>query len=314
MGRPLRFIPEGGTLVEITTRTIQGRYLLRPDSRGRVNEIVVGVLARAQELYGVRIVAVSALSTHIHILAFFEDAQQLASFMCHINGNLSEEIGRLHSWPGKLWSRRYRDIPVSDEEEAQVARLKYILGAAVKEHLVEKAIDWPGVHSARALLHSQRLRGWWFDRSREFTAVQRGEKPGRYEFAEEKTLTLDPLPCWQHLPARELRRRIRELVREIEREAALERRKEDQAVRGAAAVMSTAPHYRPEKLETSPAPRFHAFRKRVRRKLWEAYAWVVAEYRKAAEHLRDGDRFAKFPEGTFPPKLPFVAFARAHPT
>ncbi len=65
-----------------------------------------------------------------------------------------------------------------------------------------------------------------------------------------------------------------------------------------------------EKLDRSPAPDFHARRKKVRQAMRDAYAWVVAEYREAADRLRAGDRHARFPEGTFPPGLPFVPFPR----
>ncbi len=265
MSRPLRYIPEGGSLVEVTARTIQGRYLLRPDDQGRVNETVIGVLGRAQRLCGLSVVAVSVMSSHWHLLAFAEDADQLAAFMRHANGNLSKEIGRLHRWPGKLWQRRYRGILVSEEKEAQMARLRYLLAAGVKEFLVDRAIDWPGVHSARALLKDQPLRGWWFDRTREFAAHRRGERPGRYDYAEEEKLVLDPLPCWRHLPAEEVRRRVREVIREVEHEALVERRNTGKQSQGAESVMAADPHYRPEKLEHSSAPMFHAVRKRVRR-------------------------------------------------
>jgi hypothetical protein len=53
MSRPLRFIPEDGSLVEITCRTDQGRYLLRPDRV--IDDILLGVLGRAQRLYPVEI-------------------------------------------------------------------------------------------------------------------------------------------------------------------------------------------------------------------------------------------------------------------
>jgi hypothetical protein len=36
------------------------------------------------------------------------------------------------------------------------------------------------------------------------------------------------------------------------------------------------------------------------------YARFVAAFREAAEQLRAGDRSAKFPDGSFPPSLPFV--------
>ncbi len=35
-------------------------------------------------------------------------------------------------------------------------------------------------HSARALTRDHLLRGWWFDRSREYAAWRRGETYGRY--------------------------------------------------------------------------------------------------------------------------------------
>jgi len=35
------------------------------------------------------------------------------------------------------------------------------------------------------------------------------------------------------------------------------------------------------------------------------------EYREASERLRNGDRDAPFPEGSFPPRLPFVGTATA---
>ncbi len=44
MSRPIRFIPEDGSLVEITCRTDQGRYLLRLDPV--IDDILLGVLGR----------------------------------------------------------------------------------------------------------------------------------------------------------------------------------------------------------------------------------------------------------------------------
>ncbi len=313
MSRPLRYVPEGGALVEITINMIQSRYLLRPDKRGRVNELVLGVVGRAQRLYSMSIVGISALTSNAHLLTVPEDAEQMAAFMRHVGGNISDEIGRLHDWPGKMQERRYRAIQVSDEEEDQIGRLRYLLAAGVKEHLVERAIDWPGVHSARALTRDHALRGWWFDRTKEFAARRRGEHYGRYEYATEETVVLDPLPCWRHLSIKEVRRRVKELIRDIEREAAAERRANEKSVRGAEAVMEIDPHYRPTKLDRSPAPDFHARRKDVRKAMRYAYAWVVAEFARAAERLRAGDRLVSFPEGTFPPGLPFVPFPSPRP-
>jgi len=310
MGRPIRYTPENGALFEVTLRTLQGRYLLRPDRDGHVNETVLGVLGRAQRLYGMSVTALSVLSNHLHILLFAHSGDQLTDFMRHVATNLSKEIDRLHDWPGRLWQGRYHAIRISDEEEAQVARLRYVLAAGVKEGLVDRCLEWPGVHSLHAILKGQPLRGWWFNRSKEFAARNRGRRPGRYDYATPETLHLEPLPCWRHLPEKEIRRQVRELVREVEREAAAERRISGEESVGAGRIMAADPHYRPEEVASSPAPLFHAFREQVREAMREAYGWVVAAHRAASERLRRGDRHAEFPEGTFPPSLPFVSFAQ----
>jgi hypothetical protein len=80
MGRPLRFIQEGGCgLVEVTCRTINGLFLFRPSPR--FNEIFIGVLARARRLHPVGISAVVCLSNQFHLLLQVADAQRLADFM-----------------------------------------------------------------------------------------------------------------------------------------------------------------------------------------------------------------------------------------
>ena len=49
-----------GLLHEVTLKTFQARFLLAPD--GRLNDLVVGVLARAQRLFGLTVCAVVVLS------------------------------------------------------------------------------------------------------------------------------------------------------------------------------------------------------------------------------------------------------------
>jgi hypothetical protein len=61
MARPLRFVP-ANALVEITTRTIQGRLLLRPSPE--LTDIILGVIGKAQGLYGMAIHAFVLVSTH----------------------------------------------------------------------------------------------------------------------------------------------------------------------------------------------------------------------------------------------------------
>ena len=53
------------------------------------------------------------------------EAEHLADFMEHVNGNTTKELGRHHGWEGKLWHDRYHMIPISDEEEVQIAQAEW---------------------------------------------------------------------------------------------------------------------------------------------------------------------------------------------
>jgi len=303
MGRRLRYVWPGGCLVEVTNRTIQGRFLLRPSSE--LNKLIVGVLGRAQRLYGVEIHACVVLSNHYHLLVTVESAYQLARFMAYFQGNLAKEAGRLHQWRGPFWHRRYQHVLVSNEEAAQVNRLRYILGNGCKEKLVASPLEWPGVSSVQALLFGSELRGVWIDRTRKHRAsVGAGLEP-RSEFHESEIVILTPLPCWRDLAPSLLRKRVHELVAEIETVTDAHHRAEGTQPLGARLAQLQDPHERPVESKRSPAPMFHCASKEARNLLREAYASFCVTYRMAARRWQKGKPDTGFPDGAFPPPLPF---------
>lgn len=303
MGRPLRAIrPQ--KLVEITCRTVQGRFLLRPSPE--LNRRIVGVLGRAQRLTGLKLHAVVVASNHYHLLASPAHPKQLVDFLRHVQSNVAREAGDLHDWPGKFWARRYRDIAVSDEPEAQVGRLRYCLAHGVKEGLVTCCRDWPGVHSASALLNGTPLTGIWYDRTALYEARRRDPTRSLSDFATVETVELSPLPCWRHLPADEVRRRLARLVEDIEEEHRLDRAAKQTRVTGVRGVLRRHPHERPKRLERTPAPRFHAATQEAWLALRERAQIFGEAFRSATERLRAGNLAPGFPEGSFPPNLPYV--------
>jgi Transposase and inactivated derivatives len=304
MSRKLRFIPEGGSLVEVTCRTLQGRLLMRPSPL--LNEIILGVLGRAQRRYPLEIVGYAFLSSHYHLLLRVDQAERLSQFMGYFAGNLAREIARLTGWKDKVWSRRYESILVTNEDAAQVERLAYILSNTVKENMVARVEDWPGVHCAHALLTGEEVEGTWFDRRLEYSTRLQGREPEPREFANAERVVLSQLSCWKHLTPTAYRLRIAELVLSIEETAAAARRESCIEPLGADGIRAQNPETRPRRLKKSPAPFVHAATKAARKAIWESYAWFVAAFRKAADKLKVGDRNAAFPIGSFPPRLPFV--------
>jgi hypothetical protein len=304
MGRKLRYIPDGGALVEVTCRTLHGRLLLRPSPE--LDDIAAGILGRAQRLYPVDIVAFQPVSNHYHALLFVKDAKRLAEFAGYLNSNLAREVGRLTGWTGKIWERRYQAIPVSDEEEAQVARLKYVLSHGVKENLVAQLREWPGIHCVRQIVDGEPLTGHWYDRTQEYLARRKGEDADPAEHATAETVTFSPLPCWEHLSPEAYRDRVGKMAGQIEEEAAAARKRTGAHPFGAAKILAQHPWTRPERVKKSPAPLLHAASKAAREIFYEGFAWFVAAYRTAADKLKRGDPNPGFPLGCFPPAMPFV--------
>lgn len=311
MGRKNRYIPAGGALVEVTCRTIQGRLLLRPSRE--VNETIVGVLARAQQRYPVELSAAVYLSNHCHLLAWVEETEHLSKFMGYLNGNVAREVGRLHAWREKFWAHRYEGILVSEEEEAQVARLKYLLSHGVKEGLVARPTDWPGVHCACSLVSGEPLEGVWIDRTALHAARGKSHPAARDSCLHKELFRFHKLPCWRHLDDEEYRRRILDLLAEIEQEALATRRESPVFIPGARKLRRQDPHTPIPRPQKGPAPQFHAFRSQVREEMRRAYALFLSAYRVAAERLRRGERDVRFPPGCFPPRLPYVPIAEPRP-
>lgn len=311
--RPLRHTPPEGSVFFVTVQMIQRRFLLRPSPR--LNRLIVGILARSQSLHHLDVMAAVFMSNHFHLLVWTPDAATLSAFMQKVNYNLSREVGRLHGWSGRLLARRYEATPVSHEEAAQVERLKYILAHGAKEDLVRRPSHWPGVHCARELLTGEPLRGVWFDGTGACFARRRANRAGQGispgDHLETHELRLAKLPCWSHLGDDEYRRRIAALLQQVEEEIRARRRLEGTTLPGrkvcARQVLGQDPHEAPAtSLTKRPRPRCHAASRQVRIEMTRTHRQFVAAFRTAAERLRAGERTVRFPQGCFPPRLPFV--------
>jgi hypothetical protein len=301
MARKLRYVGEGN-LVEVSNSIVQGLFLMKPEPE--LTAIIIGVLGRAQALYGVLIHAFVFLSNHFHMLLTARDAKQLSSFMCYLDSNVGKETGRHSDWGDRIWARRFHSMVISSEPEAQVARLKYLLSNGCKEGLVARPQDWKGPSCAQALLDGRAtVEGRWFDRTKEYRAKQAGREETHSTV---ETVKLSPLPCWADLEPEDVQRRVREIVEEIERETAAMHEENGTKPLGMNRVVKQHPHSRPKNLERSPAPSFYAATKKAREALRVAYRVFLEQYRVAAEQLKSGDFDASFPVGSFPPPRPFV--------
>jgi REP element-mobilizing transposase RayT len=301
MPHPLRwFLP--GVVHEVTIRTIQGRFLLRPGDDAR--DLTLGVLGRGLFLYPeVNLHGFTFLSNHAHLLVSSRDGAKLATFLGYVHGNLARELGRLYGWRGPFWGRRYRPIPIVDET-ALVRRLRYLLAQAVKEGLVERPEQWPGATSTPWLLGAD-LAGTWIFRDLETRARRRGGEIDPETYTERYPIRLCPLPGWETLSRAEIAARTRALIDDVVAEARANR---SHPPLGVAAVLRQDPHAAPAELTCSPAPVCHASTRTVHEAFRAAYRTFVDAFRTAAAAVKRGAAaiFSAFPPGSFPPAAPFV--------
>jgi len=308
MPRKIRFIPSGGALVDVGLKCLEDRYLLRPSQT--LNKILIGVLARAQERTSMKVIGAVAMSNHLHLLVWANDAAQLAKFMAYAAGNSAREIGRLQDQRHRFWKSRYANILVTEEEDAQVERLRYYLEQGCKEGLVSSPRHWPGVHLAQAVLSGRPMKGIWINRSKYYNATRtKGKPPRLIDFQKEETLHLSPLPCWSHLSPESYRNRVRQIVQDIELETAERHRTHGTKPSGRAAVLRENPRYKPKRSKKRPTPLVHAATREARRRIQAAYREFVKSFRAAAERLQEERPTHGFPTGSFPSPLPYVRAA-----
>ena len=302
--RPRR-CPNPGQLYEITTRTTDKQLLLRPGAR--VNEIILGVIGRAQQLNGARLHAFVFMSTHYHLLVSVDDAAQMSGLLRMINGNLTVKLNDYNERSGGSWQRRFAAIPVAADEETQVSRLRYFLSHGVKENLVERPGEWPGASSLPWLERGTPLTGTWTSFTERYHATRRkGYVPTPGEFDTVYELSMTALPCWKHLPEDDWRRRVREMVEEIERMSADERAERNVDVLGVSAVLAAKPTARLARQRRSRAPSVHAVDPAVRRLLRAELRALREDYDEASAQWRSGRWDAAFPAGMFRPFGGFV--------
>ena len=297
MTRPLRF-SHPWQPVEITGRTIQGRFLLRPSSR--LNALIAGILSLAKERYEVRIYNLVFLSNHFHMIAAAPSPSVLSAFMGFVMGNIAREAGKLYDWPGSFWERRHRTIPIADDESL-MGRMRYIFENGCKEGLVSHPSKWPGLNAVDALLHGTTIEGIWVKRTALYNARRTKKKVEEKDHTERRVLKLDPLPTWEGLSPKRMVKAVAELIADAASSFPQGTRAERAEKKR---VMAQPPHHRPERVKKGFAPLCHAASKAVADAFREAYRAFVGAYRAAAEKLAK-----RLPRLGFPTHAQVMAFA-----
>jgi len=206
-------------IIEITTKTIHGRFLLKPSNE--LNQLIKGTIAKAVDKYDVKLFMFVVLSNHMHMIIQPKDTTSMARFMSFIKANIAKDAGRLHNFRQKLWGRRYTSIEILDDYKLQ-DRVKYLLAHGAKEDLVKTPADWPGVNCVNALTKGEKLKGIWINRS-QIHRHGKLKKIDDKDFEIEKYIThheihLSTLPTLEGYSKEEQQNYYKEIISDITKE------------------------------------------------------------------------------------------------
>ena len=296
MPRPIRML-NSVEIFFLTVRCFQRRFLLRPSDE--TNEVLGGVLARAVRLYGAELFGFSVMSNHIH-LVIRAPRGNLPRFMQYLLTNISKKIGKLVGWRGSFWERRYSAEPILDET-ALLERMRYVLSHGVKEGLVRRCRDWPGLSSLPLMLDGRAKSFRWFNWTRRASGNSRRVARDLLDerWAEPEQIRLTPLPNPALREPGGLRRFLKRAVTAIEQQAS----RQYGTFLGRSAVLRQRPHAKPGPAQRRSRPLCHTSIPELLKAFRERYRSFAEAYHRASVRWRRGDAGADFPE---PAIKPFV--------
>jgi REP element-mobilizing transposase RayT len=296
MSRPPRML-EPSWIYLATVRCLQGRLFLRPSRE--TYEVLGGVLARAVRLHGVEVFAFNFASNHLHLIVRAPRGN-LPQFMQYLLSNISKKVGSLVKWRGAFWERRYSAQPLLDEA-ALLEKIRYVLAHGVKEGLVRRCSEWPGL-SALPLMRDGTPRTFrWLNWTRRCRSAPPSKRASRLDdrWVEAEELRLTPLPILGFERLSVVRRFLDDCVRAIEEEG----RRAYRTVMGVRRVCSQPPQRRPARPERSAAPWCHTTIRRLRDEFMERYRSFATAFLEASSSWRRGNLTAPFPVAAVRPFL-----------
>jgi REP element-mobilizing transposase RayT len=283
MTLPREVIP--GRFYMVTRRCTQRQFLLRPDPD--TNNAFVYCLAEAALRFDIDVVLPSAMSNHHHTV-LFDRHGSLPAFTEHFHKLLAKCQNALRGRWENLWAAEQVCVVRLVDPADVLRKLVYAATNPVKDRLVERVHQWPGVNGLAALLGQRALHA---TRPRQFFRPD-GPMP------ESVTLPL-VLPPELGEPAL-FRAELEHQVAAVEAAVAAERRTTGAGVLGRRAILRQSwratpttreprRQLRPQMAAVSPWSRVEALLRNRQ---------FLAAYRDARDHWLGGQPIP-FPRGTY---------------
>jgi hypothetical protein len=272
----------------ITRRCTQRQFLLRPDQA--TNNAFAYCLAVAAQRTGIVVLFTGAQSNHHHT-GVFDPLGTYPDFIEHFHKLLAKCMNVHRGRWENFWSSEQTSVLRLVEPGDVLDKMVYALTNPVKDNLVAKVADWPGINSFETITSGGSITatrpGFFFRED--------GPMPASV------TLTLGRPPEFSNMTADEFVSMLQARVEAVEADAEVKRRATGGRVLGRQGVLDQ---------DWRHCPRSHAPRRELSPRVAAKNKWSRIEalrrnkefgrfYRTAFEAFRTGVRDVLFPAGTF---------------
>jgi putative transposase len=271
----------------VTRRCTQRQFLLRPDPE--TTNAFLYCLGLAASRTRMRVVGFVAQANHHHTIVVDVEGR-MPEFLEGFHKLLAKHQNALRGRWENFWASEATSVVELLEPEDVLAKLTYALCNPVKDHLVERADQWPGASSLRANLDGRSIHS---------------VRPTRFfrkdgDLPEFVTIDVVRAPGFERLSFADWRALLRSRIAAVESAAAAERRTSGRRVMGRGQVLRQRPTDRPGSHEPrrQPSPRLASLNKWARIEAIQRSKAFLAAYRVARDLWLTG-LGAIFPPGTY---------------
>lgn len=272
----------------ITRRCTQRQFLLRPDPE--TNNAFIYCLAVAAERADVWVSFTAAQSNHHHT-GIHDPNGTYPQFTEHFHKLLAKCMNALRGRWENCWSSEHTSVLHLVKPSDVLDKMVYALTNPVKDNLVAKVAEWPGVNSLEGTLTGGSITATRPD----FFFREDGKMP------KTATLTFRRPPEFEGMKYEDFAKMVRARVEEVESEAETKRRETGIRVLGRQGVL--AQDWRASPKSSAPHrglnPRVAAKNKWSRIEALQRNKHFGDSYRAAFEAFRKGAMDVVFPAGTF---------------
>ncbi|HSC86113.1 MAG TPA: hypothetical protein VLC09_02535 [Polyangiaceae bacterium] len=286
MTQPRAVLP--GQNYMVTRRCTQRQFLMRPDDD--TNQAFEYCLAVAAERTGIELLFTIAMSNHHHTGIHDPDGRY-PEFLEYFHRLFAKCQNALRGRWENFWSSEQTSIVRLLSDHDVLDKLIYAVTNPVKDQLVERVVDWPGVSSYRA------------NRTGEVKTIARpkhffrddGSMPEHVVLEFHRPKTFDSLSSeqWTALLGR--------MIKEVEFRAAARRLESRTKVVGRAAILKQRWQGRPQSIEPRRGlnPRVAAKSTWSRIEALQRDKAFAKAYREARLLLAAGYNYVRFPDGAY---------------